>query len=277
MPMIRTQDSTELFVSDWGDPACPPVVLIHAWGLNGDMWSAQVPALVAAGMRPVTYDQRGYGRSDRAAACNYDLDSLADDLAAIIDTRDLRGAALVGHSLGAHVAIRYLSRHPDHSVRKVVLSAPGAPMLRRSDDNEAGIDETVFESSRSAMAADIGAFVDSTSSADYFGIRPVSPALADWTRRQFVDAPLHVLLETHKTFTRADLRQELTTLQIPTLVLHGSADRSAPLEATGQRTAALIPSCRIVVFDGAGHGLYTSEASRYNEEILGFCGDTVTG
>lgn len=275
MPMVRTADSVEVFVSDWGDPACPPVVLIHAWGLNGDMWSAQVPALVEAGLRPITYDQRGYGRSERAAR-NYDLDSLADDLAAVIDALDVRGAVLLGHSLGAHVAIRYLSRHRDISVGKVVLSAPGAPMLLRSDDNATGVDETVFEASRAAMAADIGAFVDSTSSADYFGMRPVSPALADWTRRQFVDAPLHVLLETHKTFTRADLRTELATLQLPTLVLHGSADRSAPLEATGRPTAALIPSCRIVVFDGAGHGLYTSEARRYNEEIVAFCLDSGT-
>lgn len=276
MPMIPTPDSTQLFVSDWGDPASPPVVLIHAWGLNGDMWSAQVPALVEAGLRPVTYDLRGYGRSDRAAAGHYDLDTLADDLAAVVAAFDLRGTTLVGHSLGAHVAIRYLSRHPDSSVRNVVLSAPGAPVLRRSEDNEAGKDEAVLAASRAAMAADIGAFVDSISSADYFGMRPVSPALADWTRRQIVDAPLHVLLETHKTFTRADLRSELATLQLPTLVLHGSADRSAPLETAGRPTAALIPSCRIAIFDGAGHGLYTSEASRYNKEIVDFCRDLVT-
>ena len=273
MPMVRTADSTQLFVSDWGAPASPPVVFIHAWGLNGDMWSAQIPALVEAGLRPVTYDQRGYGRSDRAAAHDYGLDFLADDLASVMDSLDLRGAALVGHSLGAHVAVRYLSRHADNRVRKLLLSAPGAPMLRRSCDNEGGIDEAAFDASRAAMAADIGAFVDATSSVDYFGSKPVSPTLADWTRRQFIDAPLHVLLETHKTFTRADLRTELATLQLPTLVLHGSADRSAPLETTGQATAAMIPSCRIVVFDGAGHGLYTSEATQYNEEIVGFCRD----
>lgn len=276
MPMIRTPDSIQLVASDWGDPASPPVVFIHAWGLNGDMWSAQVPALIDAGFRPITYDQRGYGRSDRAAAHRYDLDSLADDLAAVMDAMNLRGAALVGHSLGAHVAVRYLSRHHDNSVRKVLLSAPGAPMLRRSEDNEAGVDEAVFEASREVMAADIGAFVDSTSSADYFGTRPVSPALADWTRRPFIDAPLHVLLETHKTFTRADLRTELATLKLPTLVLHGSADQSAPIEATGRPTAALIPSSRLVVFEGAGHGLYTSEAPRYNQEIIGFCRDLIT-
>lgn len=271
MPTIR---STDLFVSDWGDPASPPVVFIHAWGLSGDMWSAQIPALIEAGLRPVTYDQRGYGRSGRTAQ-NYDLDSLADDLAVVMEALDLRDAVLVGHSLGAHVAVRYLSRQTDDRVRKVVLSAPGAPVLRRSDDNKAGIEEAVFEASRAAMAGDIGAFVDATSSEDYFGSRPVSPALADWTRRQIIDAPLHVLLETHKTFTRADLRSELAQLLLPTLILHGSADRSAPLETTGRQTAALIPSCRIVVFDGAGHGLYTSEAPRYNEEIVGFCHDLV--
>jgi non-heme chloroperoxidase len=276
MPIITAADSTSMFVCDWGDPAAPPVVFVHAWGLNGDMWGAQVPALADAGFRPVTYDQRGFGRSGRPRS-GYDLDVLADDLAAVVSALDLRAIILVGHCLGAQVAVRYLTRHPSREVAGVVLSAPMPPMPRRSDDNPGGVDEAVFEAHRQAMAQDIGAFVDATPPAEYFGTaRAISPALADWTRRQIVDAPPHVLMETQKAISRADLRAELAAIDRPTIILHGSADRSAPLERAGQPTAALVPGSRLVVFDGAGHGLYTSEAPGYNAEIIRFATALVT-
>jgi len=276
MPIITAADSTSLFVCDWGDPAAPPVVFVHAWGLNGDMWGAQVPALIDAGFRPVTYDQRGFGRSGRPRS-GYDLDTLADDLAAVVNVLDLRDIILVGHSLGAQVAVRYLTRQPSHKVAGLVLSAPIPPMPRRSDDNPDGVDEAVFEAHRQAMARDIGAFVDATPPAEYFGpAKAISPALADWTRRQIVDTPPHVLMETQKAFSRADLRAELPGIGRPTIILHGSADRSAPLEKAGRPIAALVPGSRLVVFDGAGHGLYTSEAPGYNAEIIRFAETLVT-
>ena len=276
MPIITAADSTSLFVCDWGDPAAPPVVFAHAWGLNGDMWGAQVPALIDAGLRPVTYDQRGFGRSGRPHR-GYDLDVLADDLAAVVDGLDLTGIILAGHSLGAQVAVRYLTRHPSHKVAGLVLSAPIPPMPRRSDDNPGGVDEAVFEAHRQAMAQDIGAFVDATPPAEYFGTaKAISPALADWTRRQIVDTPPYVLMETQKAFSRADMRAELAAIDRPTIILHGSADRSAPLERGGRPTAALVPGSRLVVFEGAGHGLYTSEAPGYNAEIIRFATALVT-
>lgn len=270
MPLITATGSAGLFVSDWGDPLLPSVVFVHGWGLNGDMWTAQVPPLVKAGFRPVTYDQRGCGRSTRVAR-GYDLDTLADDLACVIDTLGLHDLVLVGHSLGAQVAVHYITRHGSQHAAGLVLSAPVTPMLVRADDNPGGVDETAFEAHRAAMADDVGAFVDATSPADYFGItKAISPALADWTRRQIVDTPLYVLIETHTTFTRADLRAELKDVDLPALILHGRMDRSAPLEITGMPSAALLRRSRLVVFDEAGHGLYTSEAPRYNAEIIRF-------
>jgi len=270
MPTFTATDNTQLAVSDWGDPACRPVVLVHAWGLNGDMWGAQVPALIDAGLRPVSYDQRGHGRSDRSRG-GYDLDGLADDLAAVIGTLDLRGLVLVGHSLGAAVVIRYLSRHGSQRVAGLVISGLVGPALLRRADNPTGVDEAVFEARRAAMAADIGAFVDATPPAEYFGAtKTVSAALGDWTRRQIIDTPLRVLLETQRALTRADLRAELAKIELPTLVMHGSADTSAPLELTGRPAAALVPDARLVIFDSAGHGLYTSDAARYNAELIGF-------
>jgi len=270
MPYVRTQDGTQLFFSDWGHPASPLVVFAHAWGLSGDMWNAQLPALLEAGLRCVTYDRRGHGRSDRPRN-GYDLDSLADDLAVLLSHLDASGAVLVGHSLGAAEVVRYLSRHGSGRAAGAVLSAPTMPVLLRGPGNPGGVDESLFQASRTAMCADIGAFVAATSASDYFGAgHQTSAGLADWTRRQIIGTPLPVLLETHRAFSRADLRSELSELRLPALVIHGSADRSTPLELTGQRTAALIPGCRLTVFNGAGHGVYASEAARYNAELITF-------
>ncbi|GAA1667034.1 alpha/beta hydrolase [Fodinicola feengrottensis] len=273
MPFVTAEDGTPIFFCDWGSAAAPPVVLVHAWALNSDMWSAQVPDLTAAGFRCVTYDRRGHGRSDRPGS-GYDLDTLADDLAAVLDCLDVSDALLVGHSMGAAEIIRYLTRHGTSRAAGVVLSAPMAPFLLRTKDNPGGIEESSFESARQAMRDDIGAFVDAAPWSDYFGASlEVSPALADWTRRQIVDTPLQILLETQRAFTRADLRQELAQFTLPTLVIQGSADRSAAIELTGERAAALVPGSRLVVMNGAGHGLYASGAGRYDSELIAFARD----
>lgn len=270
MPFVTTRDEARLFFSDWGNPASPPVVFAHAWGLNGDMWNAQLPALLDAGFRCVTYDRRGHGRSDRPRN-GYSLDSIADDLADLLSYLDLSGALLVGHSIGAAEVVRYLSRHGSGRTAGAILSAPCAPIMLRSPSNPDGIDESVFQAGRTAMCADIGAFVEATSASDYFGsTREVSEGLADWTRRQVISTPLPVLLETQQAFSQADLRNELSELRLPVLIIHGSADRATPLELTGQRTAALVPASRLVVIDGAGHGVYASDAARYNAELITF-------
>jgi pimeloyl-ACP methyl ester carboxylesterase len=234
------------------------------------MWSAQLPALLDAGLRCITYDRRGSGRSDRPGY-GYDLDTLADDLAAVIGSLELSDALLVGHSMGATEVARYLGRHGTGRVAGVVLSAPTTPVLLRGEDNPDGIDESQFEAARAAMLADIGTFLAATSAGDFFGdAYEVSPALAAWTSRQIIDTPLPVLLETQRTFSRADVRRDLAGLDLPVLVIQGGADRSSPLELTGRPTAALVPGSRLVVVDGAGHGLYTSAAARYNAELIDF-------
>ena len=132
MPFIETADRTSLFVTDWGSG--PPVVFTHAWGLRSDQWTYQIPALAGAGLRCVLYDRRGHGRSDRPAT-GYDIDTLADDLAAVIGHFGLHEATLVAHSLGSKEAIRYLTRHGDARINRLVLIAPVTPLLRRTADN----------------------------------------------------------------------------------------------------------------------------------------------
>ncbi|HEX3590409.1 MAG TPA: alpha/beta hydrolase [Pseudonocardiaceae bacterium] len=274
MPYFPSHDDTRLFFTDWGDRAAPPVLFAHAWGLDSGMWGAQVAALVDAGYRCVTYDRRGHGRSD-VPGHGYDLDTLADDLGALVAHLDLSDVLLVAHSMGTAEVVRHLARHGTGHARGVLLSGAVTPMAVRTDDNPHGVDEAVFAAARDAMRADIGAWVDATSSREYFGTnRDVSASLTEWARRRIVDTPLHVLVTTQREFTRADQRAELAALSLPMLVLHGTADTSAPLELTGRPTAALAPGARLVALDGAGHGLYISESMRYNAELLAFARET---
>ncbi len=269
MPFIETADQAKLFVTEWGSG--PPVVFTHAWGLRSDQWDYQVPALAAAGMRCVLYDRRGHGRSDRPAV-GYDLDTMADDLAAVIEHFGLRDLTLVAHSLGSKEAVRYLTRHGDSRVARLVLVAPTTPLMRRTADNPDGLDPALIDANYAAVAADVPRWcADFEATCPYFGASPgSSQGLIDWTIRMIVDTPARVLLETLKVNSHADTRGELQKIEVPTLILHGDRDASAPIDLTGRKTAALIRDAALMIYPGAGHGLYASDHDAVNADILAF-------
>jgi non-heme chloroperoxidase len=268
VPYIETAEQFSLFYTDY--PGNEPVVFAHAWGLNGDMWSYQLPELMTAGFRCVTYDRRGHGRSDRPPT-GYDIDTLADDLAAVIDRLDLSSITLIGHSMGTAEVVRYLTRHGSGRIARLVLSGTVTPMLLQSADNPDGIPADVAVQSRAAMLRDIGDWMDMSGKAEYFsGEHRVSQQLLDWTLNTIAAVPLPILTQTSDAFLHADFRSELTELTIPTLVIHGTADTSMPIDLTARKTAPLIPDCRFITVDGAGHGLYLSESRRYNAALLEF-------
>lgn len=268
MPYIETAEQFSLFYTDY--PGDEPVVFAHAWGLNGDMWSYQLPELMTAGFRCVTYDRRGHGRSDRPPT-GYDIDTLADDLAAVIERLDLSNITLIGHSMGTAEVIRYLTRHGSGRIARLVLSGTVTPMLLQSADNPDGIPADVAAQSRAAMLRDIGDWMNMSGKAEYFsGEHRVSQQLLDWTLNTIAAVPLPVLTQTSDAFLRADFRSELTELTIPTLVIHGTADTSMPIDLTARNTARLIPHCRFITIDGTGHGLYLSDSRRYNAALLEF-------
>jgi non-heme chloroperoxidase len=271
LPTIRTADGVTLCAAEWGEG--PPVVFTHAWALRGDQWTYQVPALVEAGLRCVTYDRRGHGRSDRVGF-GYDLDTLAGDLSSVLEQLDLHGVTLIGHSLGCKEIVRYLTRHGQGRVARVVLVAPTTPFLRRTADNPDGWDPELIDANLAALRADVPKWCrDFERRGPYFGSSAGGSAgLVDWTIDLIVDTPLYVLLETMKANAHGDMRSELAALSLPALIVHGDADASAPLALTGERTAALMPGARLIVYRGAGHGLYASDHERLNRDILTFLG-----
>jgi non-heme chloroperoxidase len=271
MPYITTAERVSLFYTDY--PGRDPVVFAHAWGLTGDMWAYQLPDLLAAGLRCITYDRRGHGRSDRPGA-GYDIDTLADDLGALIERLDLSGVTLIGHSMGTAEVVRYVTRHGSGRIARLVLSGAVTPMLLQSPDNPDGIPAGAAAQSRALMIRDIGDWIETSGKAEYFrGEHRVSQHVLDWTLRQITDVPVPILTQTSDAFMHADFRSELTRLTVPTLLIHGTADMSMPIALTGHKTAALIPDCRSTWIDGAGHGLYVSEARRYNGALLDFIDD----
>lgn len=261
---IRTGDGVDLNVTRWGDG--PPVLLMHAWALTGKMWDHQIPALVDAGYSCIIPDRRGHGRSS-VASTGYDLDTLAHDIATIVDHLDLENLVLVGHSAGAQEIVRYLTLHGEQHARAVVLSAPMTPCVLQRDDFPLGVPEADFEAIRNGWLTDFGTWVnDNTDS--YFGDATVSAPLIDVTVRMLMDTPMSVVLETHRTLTRADLRSDLAQLTVPTTVIHGTLDTSAPIDATGRPTADIIPGAHLIAIEGAGHGLYHAHTEQYNRALL---------
>jgi non-heme chloroperoxidase len=270
MPFATAADQAQLHFIDWGDPDARPLLLVHGFGVNQAMWNDQVSLFLEGGLRCVTFDRRGHGRSD-VPGRGYDLDTLAADIAAVAEHLDLRDAVVVGHSLGGAEAVRYLSAHADGRVAGLVLSAPSAPMLRSAPGNPDGFPPAAIALGRQAFRDDAGAAVEAFTMDAFFGPgHVVSPLLFDSGRRQFVDLPLQVLLATFDTNAAVDLRADLAAISVPALVIQGDADQNNPLELTGRRAARLIPGARLVVLEGAGHGLYRSEARRYATEIINF-------
>lgn len=259
-----------LFYSDWGSGR--PVVLIHGWALNSQMWEGQVAYLVDHGLRCITYDRRGHGRSD-VPGHGYDYDTLARDLRALFTALDLTDVVLVAHSMAAGDAVRYVATGGDDRVAKLVLIGGTTPFLAARDDNPEGLPKEAIDASRQQLVADRPSwFRDGTP--DYFAA-PQSAELTPQMQSELnmcLQTPLPVLLACTDTMMNTDLRPDVRSVDVPTLVIHGDADMTAPLSMTGRPTAALLPHGRLVVYPGAPHGLYVTDRDRLNDDLLTFIG-----
>lgn len=262
--VIRTSDGASLSYTDWGSG--PAVVFVHAWAMHSHMWQQQVAALTPEGFRCITFDRRGHGRSADPGR-GYDMDQLADDLAAVLEQLELKDVTLVGHSMGGAEVVRYLGRHGSGRVKRGVLLAPATPCLTQKADNPMGVPAEAFEQLRAAWATDFPKWVGDNAAA--YLTPQTSPETLAYNVRLLLDCPLTVAIACNKALTAADLRADCRKIDVPTLIVHGDADASAPLELTGRQAAALIPGARLQVLKGAPHGLYTTHAEAVNAAILG--------
>ncbi len=272
MPHVKTRDGNDLFVKDWGSGR--PVVLIHGWPLSADSWDPQAMALAEAGYRVIAYDRRGFGRSSQPWD-GYDYDSLSDDLADVMKAAEIGpDATLVGFSMGGGEVARYMSRHEGKGVASAVLIGSVVPGLLKSEANPHGAPEEALlgigEGIRSAGRPDFFR----TFFKDFFGVgyvtSPVSEATLDWAWRLAMQASLRSTLECAKSFSFTDFTPDLPAFRVPTLVIHGTGDKTVPIEATARRAAAAIAASQLVEYDGAPHGLFATESDRLTEDLLTF-------
>ena len=273
MPFIKTGNNVALFYRDWGTGR--PVVFCAAWALSSIAWQHQMIAVVDSGCRAVAYDRRGHGRSDDATT-GYDYDTLADDLAQLLTSLDLRGVTLVAHSMGSGDAVRYLTRHGTDRIDRLVLVAPTTPFLLRTPDNPDGVDASVFAERRNEWKRDFAQWV-SANEGPYFGDGlpgcAVSPLIRDWTKADMLSTSLYAAIQFQQSGAETDFRDELATLVVPTLILQGDADASAPLALTGSRTRALMPRCQLRIYENAPHALYLTHQERLNRDLTAFIED----
>jgi non-heme chloroperoxidase len=264
---IETPDGVKLAYTDWGSGK--PVVFIHAWALPSPMWDYQIGALSQAGLRCIAYDRRGHGRSSKPGS-GYDCDTLADDLAALLTQLDLHEVTLVSHSFGSGEVVRYLSRHGAGRIGKIVLIAPAAlPFVMKTSDNPNGIAAEQLEFFRThVLQADFPKWLEDGKQT--FFVADTSPSLQEWVKQLMLSTPLPVAIETNRRITSTDFRRELPGITVPTLIIHGDKDVSAPIDLTGRPTAALIPKAQLRVYEGAPHGIFLTHKDRLNADLLGF-------
>ena len=270
MPFIETHDHTYLFYKDWGGGK--PVIFMHGSPVNSDMWQYQMAHLASQGLRCIAYDRRGHGRSSQPGH-GYDYDTLADDLAAIIERLDLRGVTLVGHSMSGGEIVRYLTRHGAGRIARTVFVAATTPFPLKTEDNPDGVDKSRFDQARAVMSKDSPRFFASGAPA-FFGVGlpkvSVSSEMMQWGVNLCFQTSLKAIIECNRALTETDLRSEMRKITVPTLVIHGDADQSAPIDLTGRKTAQLIPGSQFKVYEGAPHGLFITHMDRLNSDLLAF-------
>jgi non-heme chloroperoxidase len=272
MGTITTRDGTRIFYKDWGSGR--PVVFSHGWPLNADAWDDQMFFVASNGYRAIAHDRRGHGRSSQSWDGN-DLDTYADDLAALMDALDLRDVVIVGHSTGGGEVTRYIGRHGTSRLRKAVLQSAIPPLMLKTPDNPAGQPIEVFDALRDGIATDRAQFYKDLSAPFYGANRPGS-AVSEGVRDAFWWWSMQVgfkgAYDCVRAFSETDLTEDLKRFDVPTLIVHGDDDQIVPIDASARRSVELVKDATLKVYRGAPHGLANLPAykDRYNTDLLGF-------
>jgi non-heme chloroperoxidase len=267
---VTTKDGTLIHFKDWGSG--PPVVFSHGWPLQGDAWEDQMMFLASNGYRVIAHDRRGHGLSSKPWNGN-DMDTYADDLATLINALDLKGAMLVGHSTGGGEVARYIGRHGGKRVAKAVLVGAVPPQMVKSATNPNGLPMSVFDGIRSGVLADRAQFFKDLTIPFYGYNRPgakESQGVRETFCAQGMQCGLKNAYDCIKQFSETDFTDDLKKMDMPTLFVHGSDDQIVPIDTSAKAAAKLVKNAKLLVYEGAPHGLPTTHKDQLNKDLLAF-------
>lgn len=270
MPYVKTKDNVNLYVKDWGQGR--PVVMMHGWPLSADTWDDTAIAVANAGFRAIAYDRRGFGRSDQPWG-EYDYNTLTDDLAAVIEQTGAQDATIVGFSMGGGEVARYMSRYNGKNVAQAALIASVVPYMLKTTDNPNGVPQETFDQMTQGMKEDRAHFFAGFFK-DFYGVgllnNAVSQEVLDWSVSVAMQASLKATLDCAKAFATTDFRPDLASFKVPTLIIHGTDDKTVPIDTSAREAVKGIRNAQLIEYPGGPHGLFATHKEQVTNDLLTF-------
>jgi pimeloyl-ACP methyl ester carboxylesterase len=262
--------SFKIFYQEYGTGK--PVLFIHGWPLNHEMWEYQLNELPKHNLRCIAYDRRGFGKSDRPWK-SYDYDTLADDLNEVITQLNLEKVVLVGFSMGGGEIARYIGKYGTEKIAKIVFVSSVTPYMLKTDDNVEGVPREIFNGMVEKISEDRPAFLAAFGKT-FYGVsminQSVSKPILKWNQMLCLNSSAKATIDCVRSFSETDFRNDLKKINIPVLIIHGEADETVPIDVSGNKTAALLPEAEYIVYNGAPHGLFLTEKEKLNTDLLNF-------
>ena len=263
-------DSINIFYQEYGKGT--PVIFIHGWPLNHEMWEYQLLEISKHNIRCIAYDRRGFGKSDRPWQ-GYDYDTLADDLNELITQLNLSKVVLVGFSMGGGEVARYIAKYGTDKIAKVVFVSSVTPFRLKTEDNPDGSEKLTFDTTIHKIETDRPAFL-SEFGKKFYGVeekeQAVSQAILDWNQNLCLMSSAKATVDCVRSFSETDFREDIKKITVPVLIIHGDADKTVPIKASGDKTAAMLPHAKYIVYKNAPHGLFITEKEKLNADLISF-------
>jgi non-heme chloroperoxidase len=273
MPFITTKDGTEIFYKDWGPRSAQPIVFHHGWPLSADDWDNQLMFFLSQGYRVIAHDRRGHGRSTQTDSGN-DMDAYAADVEELVETLDLRNAIHVGHSTGGGEVAHYVARAKPGRVAKAVLIGAVPPIMLKTDANPGGLPLELFDQFRAGTAFNRAQFYLDIASGPFYGfnrtgVQPIEGVIRNWWRQGMMGG-VKAHYDCIKAFSETDFTEDLKSIEVPVLLLHGDDDQVVPIADSALIGIKLLKHGSLKVYPGYPHGMATTHADDINKDILSF-------